>query len=578
MTTVVGDPEHFVDEALAGLCAVHADLVRRVDGGVVRAHPLAEGHVAVVIGGGSGHYPAFAGLVGEGLAAGAVCGNIFASPSARQAVDVISEVEAGAGVLLSYGNYAGDVLHFGEAVQRLSTMGIEVRTVLVTDDIASAPASQAGQRRGIAGDLVVFKIAGAAAERGADLDSVERLAQAANARTRTLGIAFGGCTLPGASEPLFRVAEGMMSIGLGIHGEPAITDVPLADVDGIADALIGPLLDERPDGADDRVVPLLNSLGSIGDEELFVLYNAVARRLEAHGVRIMEPECGRLVTSLDMSGVSLTLFWPDDELAGLWTDAAHTPAYRKPGALRGAVGGRGSRSSRPRVHSAQSPSGPLADASPSSIMRATVVVEVLTTIRDELMAAEDELGRLDQVAGDGDHGIGMTRGSTAAVEAATAATTSGASAALQAAAEAWSDRAGGTSGALWGAILRSLAPLVEHGSLSTMLDDAARAAVSAVSDLGGAVVGDKTMLDSMVPWRDAILASTGGSAAATLHTAADAAASAAASTSALTPQRGRARPLAERSLGHADPGAQSFALIAAALARLASSTEGHPSS
>src|SRR5215218_2163730 len=227
MTQIFDNPAEFADEALDGFVAAYPGHVARVDGGVVRATEVPAGQVALVVGGGSGHYPAFAGLVGPGLAAGSACGNMFASPAAGQVYRVAKAANAGGGVLLSYGNYAGDVLHFGQAQLRLNAEGIETRTVTVTDDIASAPMDQLGKRRGIAGDLTVFKVAGAAAEAGLNLDEVERLAIKTNHHTRSLGVAFDGCTLPGASEPLFTVPAGQMSLGLGIHGEASISEHPL---------------------------------------------------------------------------------------------------------------------------------------------------------------------------------------------------------------------------------------------------------------------------------------------------------------------------------------------------------------
>ncbi len=227
MTRIFDDPESFVERCPRGFARAHRGRVRRVDGGVVRAPPLRDGQVAVVIGGGSGHYPAFAGLVGSGPRGRRRVRQHLHVALASQALRVARAADAGGGILFSYGNYAGDVIHFGEAERELRAAGVDARTVLVTDDIASAPPAERADRRGIAGDLCVFHIAGAAAEEGADLDEVERLAVHANDRTRTLGVAFAGCTLPGADTPLFTVPEGMMSIGLGIHGEPGVHDVPL---------------------------------------------------------------------------------------------------------------------------------------------------------------------------------------------------------------------------------------------------------------------------------------------------------------------------------------------------------------
>lgn len=570
MTRLFNAPEDFVDEALAGFAAVHGDLVRRVDGGVVRAEGMTEGRVAVVIGGGSGHYPAFAGLVGAGLAAGAVCGNIFASPSAAQARRVVEEVETGGGVLFVYGNYAGDVLHFGQAQELLRRDGLDVRTVLVTDDIASAPTAERDRRRGVAGDLVVFKAAGAAADRGWSLDDVERVARHANERTRTLGVAFGGCTLPGADAPLFEVPAGMMSVGLGIHGEPGVADEPVPSVDGLADLFVERLLADLPEGVvveGASATLIVNGLGSVTYEELFVLYGAVARRLEGAGLTIVAPECGELVTSLDMAGVSVTVCWLDDELADLWRDPVAAPAFR-----RGAVSHRASAAPSGRGRRARPAPAPVPPEGVGLIAAAPALVAGLVAVRDAIDRERDELGRIDAVAGDGDHGIGMSRGLHAATDAAEAAGVAGAGAAgaLLAAGDAWSDRAGGTSGALWGAALAAASDrLRSAGDVGPdAIAAAAEAGIDAIGRLGGAVPGDKTMMDAAVPFLDALRSArdAGSPLPEAWRQAASGARSAAERTRELVPRLGRARPLAEKSLGHPDAGAISFALVVETIA------------
>lgn len=560
MTQIFDNPADFAEEALDGLVAANRGYVARVDGGVVRSTEVPAGQVAVVVGGGSGHYPAFAGLVGPGLAAGAVCGNIFTSPSAGQAYRVAKAANGGGGVLFSYGNYAGDVIHFGEAQQRLNAEGIETRTVLVTDDIASAPLDQIDKRRGIAGDLTVFKIAGAAAEAGLDLDAVERLAVLANHRTRSLGVAFDGCTLPGAAEPLFHVPAGGMSLGLGIHGEPGISDHPMPTASELAELLVSGLLRERPDDAGNRVVAILNGLGRVKYEELFLLFGKIDKLLTAAGLTIVEPECGELVTSLDMSGLSLTLLWLDDELERFWTAPADTPGYRK-----------GSLAPRSRRELA-APEGPLAaeeeDTTAAAAGLGRLAAAVLAQARDAVVVHERELGRLDAIAGDGDHGVGMRRGVDAAVAAAGEAVGAGLSVhrVLTAAGEAWSERAGGTSGALWGSALAAAGQAL--GNKDSYSGGDAAAAVTAFADavttLGKADVGDKTMVDALLPFRDAFVAAfdDGTPVTGALTAAVTAARQAADATASLRPLKGRARPLAEKSLGHPDPGAVSFALIA----------------
>ncbi|MEV5053581.1 dihydroxyacetone kinase subunit DhaL [Arthrobacter sp. LAR12-1-1.1] len=562
MTQIFDNPADFADEALDGFVAANRGYVARVDGGVVRSTEVPAGQVALVVGGGSGHYPAFAGLVGPGLATASACGNMFASPAAGQVYRVAKAANAGGGVLLSYGNYAGDVLHFGQAQLRLNAEGIETRTVLVTDDIASAPLDQIEKRRGIAGDLTVFKIAGAAAEAGLSLDDVERLAIRTNYRTRSLGVAFDGCTLPGADAPLFTVPAGHMSLGLGIHGEPGISDHPMPTASELAELLVSRLLADKPDDAGTRVVAIVNGLGTVKYDELFLLFGKIEKLLTAAGLTVVEPECGELVTSLDMSGLSLTLLWLDEELEQYWAAPADTPAFRK-----------GNLAPRARRELAGPEAAETADVERPTAAAAALgrlAADLLGQTQNVIIEHEEELGRLDAIAGDGDHGIGMRRGVDAAVTAAeqAAANDGGASPSriLTAAGEAWSERAGGTSGALWGsAIIAAGQALGNQDSYSG--EDAAAAVtafVDAITELGKAELGDKTMVDALVPFRNAFLTAfdAGTPVAASLAAAAEAATAAAEATSGLRPLKGRARPLAEKSLGHPDPGAVSFALIA----------------
>ncbi|MFH8251365.1 dihydroxyacetone kinase family protein [Microbacterium sp. B2969] len=414
MTRILGDPDAFVADALRGFVRAHGDEIALVDGGVVRAIPLESGKVAVLIGGGSGHSPAFAGYVGAGLAAGAVCGNIFTSPSTAQALRVAHAADAGGGVLFTFGKYAGDVIHFGEAERRLREEGVDARTVLITDDVASAPADSADERRGIAGIVCVFHVAGAAAERGDPIGEVERLAAHANSRTRSHGVAFAGCTLPGADHALFEVPAGQMSIGLGIHGEPGVRDVPMQSAPELAVTLAEPLLDERPEGCR-RAAVIVNGLGSVKYEELFVLFGFVVEHLEAQDIEIVEPLCGEYVTSLDMAGVSLTVMWLDDELEELWKAPSSSPAFRK-GIASTSGGVAGLRvADEPRSNEA-APERP-APATPAAIEAAGVARRLLRSAREAVGAEAEALGELDAVADDGDHGLGMVRGLTAATTA-----------------------------------------------------------------------------------------------------------------------------------------------------------------
>ncbi|ACQ79803.1 Glycerone kinase [Beutenbergia cavernae DSM 12333] len=568
MTHLVNDPHSFASDVLDGFVAAHPDDVVRVHGGVVRATRTPQGQVAVVLGGGSGHYPAFAGWVGPGMAHGAVCGNVFASPSASQAVSVVRAAQAGGGVLLGFGNYAGDVLQFGEAARELRAAGIDVRIVTVTDDVASAPPERAEERRGIAGDLVVLKVAGAAAAAGYDLDDVERVTRMTNDRTRTIGVALSGCTLPGQVEPLFAVEPGTIALGLGIHGEPGLAAHALGTAAQVADELVDRLLAELPCDVGDRVAVLLNGLGSTTHEELFAVYGRVASRLCEAGLVAVRPEVGEHVTSLDMAGLSLTLTLLDPELETLWLAPVDAPALRRGAPAPAATGERRDARDVDRPEEVA-----VAEGTPESRRAAAVALDALAAVCRALREAETELGALDAVAGDGDHGQGMVLGAAGALAAGRAAHDSGAGLAsvLRSCGAAWAEAAGGTSGALWGGALRAAADAFDDASApdAAAVLVAVERAAEAVTAAGGASVGDKTMVDAVVPFVEALRSALGDAApAAAWSTAAAAADRAAAGTADLVARRGRARTHGERGIGHRDPGAVSFALVMTAAGRV----------
>jgi len=567
MTRLFNDPADFAEELTAGFAAANQRWVHRVTGGVIRSTRSATPTVAVITGGGSGHYPAFAGYVGQGLAHGAAMGNLFASPSAQQIHSVATAADRGAGVLFCYGNYAGDVLHFTQAQDRLISEGIPTRTVTVTDDVSSASVDELGKRRGIAGDVPVLKVAGAAAEAGYDLDAVVQVVQRANFRTRSYGVAFAGCTLPGADAPLFEVPAGRVALGLGIHGEPGIGEQEIPTADQLARDLVARLLAEVPadidttDGA--RVAVVLNGLGTVKYEELFVVYHSVVRLLGDAGIVIVEPEVGELVTSFDMAGLSLTLFWLDDELERLWAAPADAPAFRK-----------GNTAPDETIDASEvlaAAEVTIPHATEESRETAARVFAALSAVKTVIDEHADELGRIDAVAGDGDHGIGMQRGATAGHLAAKSAVDRGAGAGtvLQHAGDAWADKAGGTSGALWGLILRTIGGRFGDDTAPHTADVAAAitASAKAVMDFGKAKVGDKTLVDVLVPFADTLTQATeaGNKLPAAWGQAAAAADKAAENTAHLVPKIGRARPLAEKSVGTPDAGATSMALIVNAI-------------
>ena len=317
MKKILNAPADYVDEMLDGLVAAHPEFYRlhgdshRV---IARASQAREGKVGIVTGGGSGHLPVFTGYVGPGLLDACAIGDVFASPSAEQMADAIRAADQGAGVLRLYGNYGGDVMNFDMAGDLVDFEDIRCTTVLLADDVASAGPLEKEKRRGVGGLVYAFKVAGAAAEAGLDLDEVTRVAQKAADCVRSIGAALSSCTVPQAGRPTFDIAEDEMEMGMGIHGEPGVWRDKLRPADAIAGEMLDRLLADIPVGSGDRVSVLVNSLGATPPEELYILYRKVKARLEGAGATIVMPLVGRYATSMEMAGVSFTLLKLDEEM------------------------------------------------------------------------------------------------------------------------------------------------------------------------------------------------------------------------------------------------------------------------
>lgn len=320
MKKILNNPENYVDEMLAGLTAAHPEYYRlHGDSGKVVARTTAgkAGKVGIVTGGGSGHLPVFSGYVGEGLLDACAIGDVFASPSAEQMADAIRAADSGAGVLRLYGNYGGDVMNFDMAGELVEFEDISCSSVLLVDDVASAPPEEAKKRRGVAGMVYAFKMAGAAAEEGRDLNGVTAVAQKAADVCRSIGAALSPCTVPQAGKPTFEIANDEMEMGMGIHGEPGVWRGKLQTADEMAGEMMDRLLADMPLAAGDRVSIMVNSLGATPPEELYILYRVVKARLDEVKTTIVMPLIGRYATSMEMTGVSFTLCKLDDELEAL---------------------------------------------------------------------------------------------------------------------------------------------------------------------------------------------------------------------------------------------------------------------
>ncbi len=325
MKKILNHPPDYVDEMLQGLVAAHPEIYAQPEPRVIaRAAGTRQGKVGIVTGGGSGHLPVFTGYVGAGLLDAAAIGDVFASPSAEQMARAMRRAHGGAGILRLYGNYGGDVMNFDMAGEMVELEDdIQSTTVLLADDIASAPPEEAHKRRGVAGMVYAFKIAGALAEEMANLQEVSRVAQKTADACRSIGMALTPCTVPQAGKPTFELGECEMEMGMGIHGEPGIWRDTLKPADAIVDEMMERLLSDRPVAAGDRVSLLVNSLGATPPEELYIMYRRAKERLADAGAQIVMPLVGRYATSMEMTGATLTLCQLDEELERLLRAPCH---------------------------------------------------------------------------------------------------------------------------------------------------------------------------------------------------------------------------------------------------------------
>jgi len=328
MKKIINKPENFVDETIEGILTAHSSHFKRPNNGkrsLVRAKAPIKEKVAIATGGGSGHLPIFLGYVGPGLADGAAIGGVFSSPPAQEMLTVTDAVDSGKGVLYLYGNYSGDIMNFDMAADMAADKGIEVKTTLVTDDVASSPPEEKEDRRGIAGLYYAYKLAGAKAEQGANLKEVKKVADKAVENTRSMGVALTPCTIPEAGEPTFEIAKNEMEIGMGIHGEPGIQTTGLKSADELADIMTHKVIEDLPFRRGDETSVLVNGLGATPPEELYILYRKVDEILDDQGIKIYKSFVGEYATSMEMKGASITLLRLDEELKNLLDRPYYSP-------------------------------------------------------------------------------------------------------------------------------------------------------------------------------------------------------------------------------------------------------------
>ncbi|MSR99049.1 dihydroxyacetone kinase subunit DhaK [Arthrobacter sp. BL-252-APC-1A] len=330
MKKLINDPRAVVAESLEGFGMAHHDLVEvHADPAyVTRRDAPVSGKVSLVSGGGSGHEPLHSGYVGRGMLDAAVPGAVFTSPTPDQILPAITSTDSGAGVLMIVKNYTGDILNFETAAELAQAEGIEVRSVVVNDDVAVEDSLYTAGRRGVGGTVLVERIAGAAAERGDSLQSVTDLAERVNAGVRSMGVALSACTVPHAGEPSFDLGEDEIELGVGIHGEPGRRKMPMATADVITDQLLEPVLSDLGTGSGERVLLFVNGMGGTPLSELYIVYRHAAKVLADRGIHVERSLVGNYITALEMQGASITVLKLDDDMIDLWDSPVHTAALR----------------------------------------------------------------------------------------------------------------------------------------------------------------------------------------------------------------------------------------------------------
>lgn len=537
----------FVADALRGLIASTDDIAWQPDPGFLsRRDRIPQGRVALLSGGGSGHEPMHAGFIGEGMLTAVCPGLVFTSPNALQVHEASKAISAGGGVLHIVKNYTGDVMNFHIARELLHEDGIETDFVLVDDDVATERSDGDGPgRRGTAATVVVEKVCGAAAQRGDSLDAVAVLGRRVASNSRSMAVALGPCTLPGSASPSFDLPEDEIELGIGIHGERGTSRVPTISARDIVAELAGAVVASLALERGDTVLAFVNGLGGTHPLELHLLFGELAEYLSDKGITIARTLVGSFVTALNMAGASITLVCVDEEILQLWDAPTSAPGW--PNAAQSEYRGVGERGSF----------GPSFTPSVTSSDTSVFVGKWISSWVRRVLDEEPALTDLDRKAGDGDFGTNMVAALhrldlDSIREELPAATV------FEAVSEAYLGHAGGTSGALFGLWFRQFyRELGETVDLDAIVR-AARNGLDSITELGGAQVGDKTMVDALAPAVAALEEAAleeATSLVAGLHAAAEAAKEGASSTSELTANRGRASYVGEAARGVTDPGA-----------------------
>jgi triose/dihydroxyacetone kinase / FAD-AMP lyase (cyclizing) len=558
MKKLINRPEDVVEEMLQGFSVLHPGSALLAGHKVMLrndAEQVREQQVAIISGGGSGHEPAHGGYVGAGMLSAAVAGEIFTSPSSDSVFAAIKAVSGKPGALLVVKNYTGDRLNFGVAAEMARAEGIAVETVLVKDDVALKGTEQATGARGLAGTVLIHKLVGAAASQGKNLADLAAIGGAAIQSLATMGLSLSAGTSPVVGRPSFELGEDEMELGLGIHGEPGVKRTQLQSADRLTETLLGEILKYGNFGEDRRVAVMVNNLGATTEMELAIIARHAVPFLASNGYTVERIYAGTFLSSLDMAGISISVLGINDEWLG-WLDAPTTaPAW--PNVLKRRPG-------RPEARIANGMSAEASHSIGDHVRTKTgrKVERAIEAACKTLIDAEEELTEMDRVTGDGDLGASMRRAAVALQSTLGSYPLDNVSATLKALGHRLQREMGGSSGPLYGVLFLRCGNVLGNSRTRGLARwvEGVDQGCQAISELGGAKPGDRTMLDALDPFVKSLKGARGEPSREILLSAVEAAERGAEATGQMKPQLGRSSYLGDRVLGHPDPGAKAVAI------------------
>ncbi|MBD8009914.1 dihydroxyacetone kinase subunit DhaK [Acinetobacter pecorum] len=567
MKKLINNPENLVVEMCKGFVLAHPEL-QFTESHKIISRKQKHNNVALISGGGSGHEPAHAGFVGTGMLDAAVCGDVFASPSQIQVYKALQHVATDKGVLMIIKNYSGDMMNFQNGAALAAEDGIKVDYVKVADDIAVKDSLYTVGRRGVAGTIFVHKIAGAAASKGLELAEVKAVAQKAADKVISLGFAYSSCTVPAKGTPTFTLADNEMEYGVGIHGEPGIRREKILPSKELAQRIIDDLFLDRPDLTE--VAVLVNGFGSTPMQELYVFNNDVCEHLARKGIKIYRTFVGNYMTSIDMNGASVSLLAVDDELKSYLDAEANTPALKMDGSAAQPLIFATKNAAAEDVINTEIETQP----EHAEIQNEQFTIENMRYVVDVMAACiiknEVPFCELDAHAGDGDFGMSVAKGfKQLKREWQSLIQAQHMDEFLLNSSMIIMEHCGGASGPIWGSAFRAASKAIQGKTTLTVADFAEmlQAAVKGIQTTGersfgrGAVVGDKTLIDALVPCADSWSANTDKTFKENFVLGAAAAVKGAESTKDIVARMGRAGTVGDRSLGYPDAGAHGLGVI-----------------